>query len=134
MKKSVLFCCIISLSALSCNKNTDYAILPDGTYTGTFQRQIGGNGQISNVTIIFSPGKWTGQSQIEKYPALCHGTFKTIEPEIINFTNDCVWTTEFDGTLVLNGEYKIKVMGNKIEFSKEYNSRNLKDIYSLTKQ
>ena len=123
----------LALSAFSCKKTTPDFVIPEGNYIGTFQRSNSGGGQISNVSITFSANNWTGQSQYEKYPALCHGTYKASGSDNITFENACPWTAEFDGTLILSKEYKLKVVGNSIEISRDYNGA-YKDIYKLTKQ
>ena len=126
-----LFC--LTLLAVSCKKTESNFLIPAGTYAGTFQRLISDSGQISNVTITFSENNWIGQSQYSKYPALCNGTYQVRGSENVTFENACVWTAEFDWTLILSGDYKIKVAGNDSEISKNYNSQN-RDIYKLTKQ
>ena len=126
------FFCLIML-AVSCKKSTSNLLIAEGTYTGTFQRQTLSGGQISNVTITFSASNWSGQSQFAKYPALCHGTYKATGTDSITFENACPWTADFDGTLILSQDYKIKIIGNDIEISREYNGSQ-KDIYKLTKQ
>ena len=122
----------------SCKKdneeNANGFIIPEGTYSGTFQRQVSGIGRISNVTLTFERNGWTGQSQYGTYPALCpRGTYKMDSTGQITFESFCVWTADFDWTLILAGEWKLIVNNNNIEFSKEYTS-SLKDIYKLTKQ
>ncbi len=119
--------------AVSCKKTTSDLLIPEGTYVGTFQRQTSTGGQVSNVTITFSANSWTGKSQFVKYPALCHGTYNAKGADSITFENACPWTAEFDWTLILSQDYKIKFVGNDIEFSKDY-SGAFKDIYKLTKQ
>lgn len=128
----VLFC--VALIGNSCKKSGSVYLIPDGTYAGTFQRQISNAGQISNVTFNFSAGNWTGKSQFVKYPALCNGTYKAKGGDSVSFENACAWTAEFDWTLILTGDYKIKITGNNIEISREYNNGAVKDIYDLTKQ
>ena len=136
--KQILFA-ILTLTILisSCKKNNadndNALIIKNGTYIGTFQRQVSGSGLISNVTITFNRSDWTGQSQYAKYPALCRGTYKIDGADQITFENSCPWTAEFDWTLILSGEYKLIVSGNSIEISKDY-SGAFKDIYKLTKQ
>jgi hypothetical protein len=127
---TVLF---LAFFAVSCKKTNPSFVIPDGTYTGTFQRQTSMGGQISNVTITFSGSNWTGQSQFVKYPALCHGTYNAKGINSIAFQNACPWTAEFDWTLILSYDYKIKVVGKGIEISRNYNS-SFKDVYKLTKQ
>jgi hypothetical protein len=51
----------------------------------------------------------------------------------VTFENACLWTAEFDWTLILSQDYKIKVVGNTVEISRDYNG-GFKDIYNLTKQ
>ena len=128
---SVLLC--LPLFIISCKKtNTDF-VIQEGTYVGTFQRLTSSGGQISNVTIIFSANSWTGQSEVAKYPALCSGTYKANGANNVTFENACPWTAEFDWSLILSQDYKIKFVGNKLEISRDYNGA-YKDIYNLTKQ
>ena len=109
------------------------SIIKNGIYVGTFQRQVSGNGMISNVTITFASVNWSGQSQYEKYPALCRGTYKINGADQITFENSCPWTAEFDWTIILSGNYKLIVNGNSIQISKDYNNA-FKDVYKLIKQ
>lgn len=108
-----------------------------GEYTGNFSRKnIQTNeGSVSGIKISFSDETWTGESESEKYPALCRGTY-VIENNKILFENQCAWTTEFDGSLILNGEYEFILAEDKIEFIRTYNnigSNNYQDVYSLQK-
>ena len=130
-----LFLLLLSLIGLfSCNKtNTINQPISDGTYKGTFQRQVSGNGQISTITINFNSGIWTGQSQIAKYPALCSGSYKTNSDSEIIFQNACVWTAEFDWTLILSDTFKIKTVGDSLELVKNNNNNSI-DIYKLRKE
>ncbi|OGX89427.1 hypothetical protein BEN47_07255 [Hymenobacter lapidarius] len=117
------------LLTTSCKKSTPIPNL-DGTYSGTFQREPGG--QISQVSLVFSGGEWSGTSQIPKYPALCSGTYKVTSNDKITFTNACIWTAEFDWTLILGGEYDLNTKGNTIEIIAQ--KRNERDIYRLSKK
>ena len=119
----------------SCRKTdtNNGSIVKNGTYIGTFQRQVSGGGIISNVTITFSSSDWSGQSQYQKYPALCGGTYKISAAGQIAFENSCPWTAEFDWSFILSGDYKLIADGNNIEISKDYNDL-FKDVYKLTRQ
>ncbi len=127
----ILFC--LALSFTSCKKTGSNAIIPNGTYSGTFQRLINTGGQISNVTITFSGNTWTGQSQYPKYPALCKGTYKEKSADSISFENSCPWTAEFDWSLILSGDYKIVISGENLEMSHNYRN-GYSDIYKLKRQ
>ena len=121
------------LLAPSCKKDHSHFKIPEGTYVGTFQRITPTGAQLSNVTITFSTNSWSGQSQFAKYPALCRGTYKVKDADNITFENACPWTAEFDWTLILAEDYKMKVVGDQLEISRNYNGE-FKDIYNLTKQ
>lgn len=123
----------LTLFAVSCKKTNHEFVIPEGTYVGTFQRLTASGGQVSNVSVTFSGNNWTGQSQFAKYPALCHGKYKTKGGDKITFENACPWTAEFDWTLILSQDYKLEVAGNSVEISRDYNGA-FKDIYKLTKQ
>ena len=133
MRHSLFILLYLTLFAISCRKTNPAFIITDGTYVGTFQRLTLNGGQISNVTITFSANNWTGQSQFSKYPALCSGTYKTTGANKVTFENACAWTAEFDWTLILSQDYEIKLVGNKLEITREY-SGGYTDIYNLTKQ
>ena len=128
---TILLC--LSIFAVSCKKTLSNYLIPEGTYVGTFQRITSTGGEISNVTITFSANNWTGQSQFAKYPALCRGTYNINSANKITFENACPWTAEFDWTLILSQDYKIKMVGSDIVILRDYNGA-YKDIYKLTKQ
>ena len=60
----------------------------------------------SDVSISFKQNTFIGTSSEDKYPAICEGTF-TINNGIIDFENSCVWTADFDWTLILSGKWFI---------------------------
>ncbi len=133
MKNLMALVSFLALTLHSCKKAPSDTSPLSGTYKGTFQRQTPYGSPVSNVTISFKGNQWTGESQFSKYPALCHGTFKLNENrDSITFENSCIWTAEFDWTLILGGTYRVKVSGSNIEISKEYTG-DFKDVYELTK-
>lgn len=138
MKKLLFTSIIVLISFIGCKKDTNKSPehIPDGVYTGTFQRQLAfGGGAIANVTLTFTSNTWTEESDMPKYPALCYGTY-LIENQKIIFSSDCIWTAEFDGTLILGGEYTFSLNGNQLEFVKDYRgpfTDSYIDVYSLTK-
>ncbi|MBX2963166.1 MAG: hypothetical protein KF687_11690 [Cyclobacteriaceae bacterium] len=113
--------------------------IPDGVYTGTFLRDAVwlDNEPVANITITFSSNKWSGTSDIIKYPALCNGSYSMQEDKVV-FQNNCAWTAEFDWSLILSGEYEIKSISDSyIEFHRDYRSSTSDtyvDIYKLNRQ
>jgi hypothetical protein len=128
---------LIALMFVSCEKVTcekEYDKSWEGIYQGTFQRQTGGTGAISNVSITMAPDDFVGYSSEVKYPAICKGTF-SVTGSKISFQNSCVWTADFDGTLILTGEYDLDVSGDSLVFHRDYNGVIFsRDIYRLKKQ
>ena len=120
-----------ALLATACKKTNPAIPTLDGTYTGTFQRQQGGSGQVSQVRITFSGNQWTGTSQYPKYPALCNGTYAINALHKITFANACPWTAEFDWSLILSHEYGLSVTGNDVEMVRD--NPPYRDVYKLTK-
>ena len=129
----------ISILILSCESDRKNDLrIQEGTYSGTFQRQIafGGGGDIVNVTITFSSDNWTGQGERDKYPALCHGKYN-LDGQKIVFTNECVWTAEFDWSLILGGDYDFTVEGKLLTIIRDYRGPSADtcvDKYVLTRQ
>jgi hypothetical protein len=136
MKFQWIMLIVLVIGLSGCEKSkTENKVFPDGTYIGTFQRTINaGDEQISNVVLTFYDGKWSGQTDILYYPALCHGLF-TIENNKIEFTNECAWPANFDWSLILSGEFDYTYNDSSLVIQKSYtNSENIvtKDIYTLT--
>ncbi len=106
--------------------------LQDGLYKGIFYRSgsSGIQSDTSQITITFSEENWKGQSSIEKYPALCQGTY-AIDNDTIIFVNQCFWTAEFDWTLILSGKYKLKTDHHKVEFKRNYQPNNAPTYYDM---
>ena len=129
---------IVFLTSLACESNHAYPDkIPVGIYAGTFQRQQAfGGGEVAQVTLTFSENTWIGQSDMPKYPALCHGTYRLDKQKII-VTNDCAWTAEFEATLIFGGDYEFNLSGNHLEIIRSFlgpSSDTWADKYILTKQ
>jgi hypothetical protein len=134
--KICAFALLLIFSLNNCKKSeNEITKITDGIYIGTFQRTpVWGDGQISNISITFSSGKWSGQSDNSRYPALCHGTYEVQNNKLI-FQNECAWTAEFDWSLILSGEYQFNINGNSLIFTQDYrNSTNdtYYDKYNLS--
>jgi hypothetical protein len=72
----------------------------DGTYEGTFER----DGKISNVILVIAEGRFSGSSDSVQFPAICEGSIELHEEGLI-FTDECMWTADFDWSLILNKEW-----------------------------
>jgi len=118
MKKVALIFWISVLILDSCESDKTLNLkIPDGTYTGTFQRKhaFGLGEGTANVSITFSSNTWTGQSDKTYFPALCNGTYE-IENNKIIFTNLCTFTANFDRSLILSGDYDFSLKSDSLIF------------------
>jgi len=86
--------------AFACSNNDDTLPSIKGQYSGTFER----NGIISNVSLAFTNGTYIGESEIVKFPAICNGTYSISSSSIV-FRNQCIWTADFDWTLILGEQW-----------------------------
>lgn len=126
MKTKIFFFLTLLIITVGCNKSEEVMISPNtnGNYTGFFER----NGVSSNVQLNLVNGSFNGQSVIEKFPALCTGTY-LISGNTITFDSNCMWTADFDWTLILNGEWNYNRNGNILKLTKSNG-----DKYTLTQQ
>lgn len=127
---------IIALLFSSCNEEDGQLEnrFEEGTYSGTFIRNWpSGQSNTANITMTFEDNKWSGSSNIPKFPALCRGTF-SITGNKITFQNECPWTAEFDWSLILSGEFTLEKSGKELEFSNYNRSATFTDHYKLIKE
>ena len=96
----------------------------NGEYVGIFER----NGNTSNVELNINNGIYSGESDIVKFPAICNGNY-SVSSNLIMFQNECIWTAEFDWTLILSDEWNYDLNGNTLILTKSNG-----DKYTLTKQ
>lgn len=109
MKKLLLI--LFALSFISaCKKSNEVQTenkTLSGRYLGIFYRT---GGDTVNVSLLFIDNNFSGSSDRAKYPAICNGTFnieKNSGASSINFNDNCVWTADFDWSLILEGEYEL---------------------------
>ena len=109
MKTKISLLALVIFLFAGCNED-DIQLSQDGVYTGIFyQTNAFALYQTSDVTIALKGGKFGGVSTDSQYPAICSGSYSTESKQII-FSNECVFTADFDGSLVLDGTYEIGVV------------------------
>jgi len=128
------FILIIGLTILFSCKKENSNRTPFGNYEGTFQRKMGITGPVSQVKLTFSSTDFNGQSQQPKYPAICRGSF-SVNSDRISFYDACIWTADFDGSYILDGDFKIEFKKDSLFLTREYNGiLYYYDTYKLRKQ
>jgi hypothetical protein len=76
---------------------------------------------------------FSGSSDIPKYPAIGQGTYYSDNDANLRFTNQSLFTADFDWSLILNGDYITTMTGDSLVFSKSY-PNGWVDVYKLKKQ
>ena len=116
---------------LSCNANTDPMPTLQGTYVGNFQRD---NNRTHQVELTFTGNRYSGKvapSERVNYdataPVICRGSF-VIDQQTIDFQDECVYTANFDWTLILSQRWTFSINNNLLFLSRD------KDRYVLTKK
>lgn len=119
----------------SCSKDNNNVNIQPGTYKGTFARVGAARWEPpAEVTLTFNGNQYTGQATVQYYPAVCNGTF-SLNGSKANFKNACVWTANFDGTLILDGDYEIEVRADSLFITRGYPGTIYEeDKYQLKKQ
>jgi hypothetical protein len=105
----------------------------DGVYKGIFGRSSPtAKYASSNVTLTIKGNQFSGQSDHPNYPAICSGTFK-VEGASLVVENDCMFTADFDWSLIFKGEHKYEMNGNELIITKGL-PNSIQDRFVLTKQ
>ncbi|MBC3538458.1 hypothetical protein ACFSC6_16265 [Rufibacter sediminis] len=107
MKNKLLLLFLLFLSFSCFDKEEEPAVLPSGTYTGTFQRSSPtADYPSAEVTLVLEGNSFSGSSNLAKYPAIGGGTYRVDGLEVV-FQNTSLWTAEFDWTLILDGAFAL---------------------------
>ncbi len=112
--------------------------IKEGKYSGIFYRTISWKPtEYAVVNITFTSNKWEGTSDEAYYPVICHGTYE-LKDSVITFNNECAFSTNFDWSLILAGDYDFLVENDTLKFSRiiSIDSANFvsKNVYKLTYQ
>ena len=128
--KAFFLAAFLTLGLLSCEKEGAASI--SGNYTGVFFRSSPtGRWAQSQVSLNLNANSFSGQSSDARYPAICHGSW-TAGDETIEFSNACMWTADFDWTLILDGEYSYELNGDHLKIWKIAGDKT--DTYDLHRQ
>ena len=124
---------LLIIISVSCESD-DNALVEslNGTYSGIFYRTSPETKySVSEVTIAFNRSDYIGSSSEIKYPAICYGTYE-LTGNNIEFFDQCIWTAEFDWSLILSGKFNIEKEGDYIVIKRSYNN-SIIDTYKLKK-
>ncbi|QLG45270.1 hypothetical protein [Costertonia aggregata] len=110
---------------MGCSDSDDANGDIQGAYFGTFER----GSSVSNVELILNKGVYTGESETAKFPAICNRGEYSISSNQIVFTDTCIWTADFDWTLILGGSWEYRLANGNLTLRHPNG-----DLYSLKKK
>lgn len=119
MKKLFLIGLCIFFS--SCSDDDTYSDI-NGNYTGFFER----GERTGEVSLSFNDGIYTGATEFAKFPAICEGNY-VVNNNTISFSNVCIWTAEFDWSLILNGDWRFTLQDNELILTNKIGDRYVLD-------
>ncbi|MFN5428819.1 MAG: hypothetical protein ACK5BO_12355 [Bacteroidota bacterium] len=94
----------------------DKPSIQDGIYKGIFTVTYSTGTQTGPVTIELKNRTYTSSSNANRIPSGGSGTFQVTKNKMI-FSDDKMWTADFDWNLILNGEYEAVFDGKKLKLS-----------------
>lgn len=120
-----------------CRRNSPQELIKSDTlsghYIGVFNRLNADSDTTAKVELDFTANKWTGVSNIPKFPALSEGSYNFVfDAMLINFDNEMPWTADFDWSLILDGVYQYRLTPDSLIIAKTY-STGVVDLYRLQK-
>ena len=129
--KNIIVLIVVGLISFACSSDDVTVISINGVYEGSFHRESpNAKWEGAMVKVSFADGVFVGESDIPNYPAICEGTY-SLKGDNIVFSNNCVWTTEFDASFILDGEYEIRKTADILSISRSYAGQTY-DVYTLT--
>lgn len=114
-----LFALILSLG---CKKPTTVDVLLDGNYTGVLviTNSVKSVPVTRPISISLQDGKFNIMPGADLKPSGGKGTY-TFKNGIGYFTDEDIWTADFDWNMILNGEYNIRSSGVDLTLRKRSN-------------
>ncbi|MCL1849828.1 MAG: hypothetical protein FWF70_00195 [Bacteroidetes bacterium] len=127
MKKLILMvipALICGMLFTNCGSEDDTTSIKNGKYTGIFTVKysegdlFGETTLTGETTLKLNNGKYKCTGNPDRIPAGGSGKYSISDNKII-FEDENIWTTEFDGRLILDGEYDYTFDGKNLRLSKE---------------
>jgi hypothetical protein len=121
MKAMKLALAVLSMVVLLTSCKKDNKNIEEGTYTGTFKVTYSSGTKTGAVTVELNNSNYSCTGNPDRIPAGGSGSY-SIEKKKITFEDRNYWTADFDGNLILDGEYDYTFDGKKLKISANKNS------------
>ncbi|MDR2284802.1 MAG: hypothetical protein LBE37_16420 [Sphingobacterium sp.] len=107
---------IIALLLFGCKKENDLQI-QQGTFKGTFTVAYESGTHTGQTTVELKDGRYSCLANVNRIPAGGSGKY-SFDKKSITFNDENTWTLEFDGGLILNGQYNYTFDGKSLKIDK----------------
>jgi hypothetical protein len=121
MKKTYVLSMIILMVSFITGCEKDKFTIQDGIYRGIFTVSYSNGVQTGPVTVELKSGTYICSSNSNRIPAGGSGTFRIINNKM-SFSDDKMWTADFDLNLLLNGDYETTFDGKKLSLTANRNN------------
>ena len=102
---------IIALLSVGCNKPNKSII--EGKFKGKFNVTYKSGKQSGKTTLILLNGKFSCSGNSDRIPAGGSGIY-SFDDKTITFSDENIWTADFDWNLILNGQYDYQFDGKNL--------------------
>ncbi|TDQ73469.1 hypothetical protein [Sphingobacterium yanglingense] len=107
---------ITALLLFGCKKENDLQI-QQGTYKGTFTVTYESGTHTGQTTVELKDERYTCLANANRIPAGGSGKY-FFDKKSITFNDENFWTAEFDGGLILNGNYDYTFDGRNLKINR----------------
>lgn len=118
----ISFFLIITLLG-ACSEKLNLVIL-DGTYKGFFYFIPPGGGQptksAEEISLSLSGNTYTSSAGTGRIPAGGSGKFMAQQNNKLQFTDEQVWTADFDWNMILNGNYRYELKSDSLILTRNF--------------
>ncbi|MBN4051265.1 hypothetical protein JYU16_00465 [bacterium AH-315-M05] len=108
----------LTLTTLITSCKKDNGPIKTGTYNGNFIVEYISGTKTGETTVTLKKTKYSCDSGTDRIPAGGSGTYSMDNNKII-FTDENLWTANFDWGLILNGEYDYAYDGTNLTIWKD---------------
>jgi len=114
MRKTIFILKTLSIVLVFAACNKDKLIIESGSYSGTFKVNYNDTSMTGFTTLILNNSGYVCTGNPNRIPAGGSGTY-TISNGKINFSDENIWTADFDWNLILNGTYDYTFDGSNLK-------------------
>ncbi|QXU40033.1 hypothetical protein [Pedobacter sp. D749] len=124
MKAQICIFLFALILSLGCKKPTTVDVLLDGNYTGVLviTNSVKSVPVTRPISVSLKDGKFNIVPSADLKPSGGKGTY-TFKNGIGYFTDEDIWTADFDWNMILNGEYNIRSSGVDLTLRKRFNAK-----------